>query len=445
MGLLGYSDRIELYLRPKLGTSQVFYMAYKIFEKLNLEREHPTRRPAHLKVAVDFMLARLKSRHSIILLTDLVDLVNDPDAVDFKQLSTLAAKHDMIVLVLDDPEEFRVRSRLGYIRISDMETRKQTVISARKAGRDSAAHRGDAGVAAVQAEAPGGHRLDGADGAEPPRGAAQVPDVAIRALGVCAVERRGPSQTGREDRVTMTRLLVVAVGFLSIAPPSAAQPPDLGVPGAGLVRVETLELEPTVVKTGDRITQRYRLRFPDLIPSGQEIIILEDRMTPEALPVHPFEATALVVEKDRIEDTHIWDFVYEFRLVDPNKMTYALPSFSFYYLVRDLGEDIEDAEVQQVDGGQGLVRYVTSITDEPLLDIRDTVELGTFSGLATVFRALAWVVAPPAAARLARDAGAVRPQAEGGLYREAAGRGRAGPHRGSDPRPPVDLGGRAGR
>ncbi len=51
-----------------------------------------------------------------------------------KRLSTLAAKHDMIVLILDDPDEFRVRSRLGYIRISDMETGKQTVVSARKAG-----------------------------------------------------------------------------------------------------------------------------------------------------------------------------------------------------------------------------------------------------------------------------------------------------------------------
>ena len=68
------------------------------------------------------------------MLTDLVDLVNDPDAVDFKRLSTLAAKHDMIVLILDDPDEFRVKSRLGYIRISDMETGKQTVVSARKAG-----------------------------------------------------------------------------------------------------------------------------------------------------------------------------------------------------------------------------------------------------------------------------------------------------------------------
>ena len=134
VGLLGYSDRIEMYLRPKLGSSQVYYMAQQIFEKLKLEREFPSRRSAHLKVALDFMIARLKMRHSVIVLTDLVDLVNDPDATDFTLLRTLTSKHDMIVLILDDPEEFRVKSRLGYIRISDMETGKQTVISARKAG-----------------------------------------------------------------------------------------------------------------------------------------------------------------------------------------------------------------------------------------------------------------------------------------------------------------------
>ena len=57
------------------------------------------------------MLARLKMRHSVVVLTDLVDLVNDHDAIDFKLLSTVAAKHDMIVLILDDPEEFSVKSR----------------------------------------------------------------------------------------------------------------------------------------------------------------------------------------------------------------------------------------------------------------------------------------------------------------------------------------------
>ena len=194
----------------------------------------------------------------------------------------------------------------------------------------------------------------------------------------------------------MTRTHVTVLGaLLCLAPGSgAAQSSDLDDSMFGPVRVETLALQPTVVKTGDLIIQPYRVRFPDLISEGQEIIILEDRMAPETLPVHPFEGVSLTIEKYRIEDEHIWDFSYGFRLVDPSKMTYVLPNFSFYYLVRDLGEDIEDAEVQQVDGGQGLVRYVTTITDEPLLYIRDTIELGSFAGRSMFFRTMAWTVAP---------------------------------------------------
>ena len=163
---------------------------------------------------------------------------------------------------------------------------------------------------------------------------------------------------------------------------------------ASPIRVETLELEPTVVKTGDVITQTYRLRFPDLISEGREILVLEDRMTPDNLPVHPFEAVTLAVHKSQVEDEHIWDFEYGLRLIAPEKAVYVVPSFSFYYLVRDLGEDIEDAEIRQVDGGQGLVRYVSTMTDVPVLDIRDSIELGEFSARATFFRALAWTVAP---------------------------------------------------
>ena len=158
--------------------------------------------------------------------------------------------------------------------------------------------------------------------------------------------------------------------------------------------VETLELEPTVVKTGDVISQTYRLRFPDLISEGREIIILEDRMVPENLPVHPFEAVSLSVVKRRIDDEHIWDFEYGLRVIAPEKAVYLVPSFAFYYLIRDLGEDIEDAEIQQVDGGQGLVRYVSTMTDVPVLDIRDTIELGEFGRRAALFSTMAWTVAP---------------------------------------------------
>ena len=182
-------------------------------------------------------------------------------------------------------------------------------------------------------------------------------------------------------RVAVVTFLVALV----LARSGAAQAP---------VDVETLELEPTVVKTGDVITQIYRLRFPDLVSEGREIIILEDRMVPENLPVHPFEAVSLDVQKRQIEDEHIWDFEYGLRLIAPEKAVYLVPSFSFYYLIRDLGEEIEDAEIQQVDGGQALVRYVSTMTDVPVLDIRDTIELGEFGGRATLFSATAWTVAP---------------------------------------------------
>ena len=191
----------------------------------------------------------------------------------------------------------------------------------------------------------------------------------------------------------MRQMLVsaVAVGVLMGGAAASAGAQDAG---ASPVRVETLEIEPTVVKTGDVITQVYRLRFPDLITQGREIIILEDRMVPENLPIHPFEAVSLDIRKRQLDDEHIWDFAYGMRLIAPEKAVYVVPSFGFYYLVRDLGEDIEDAEIQQIDGGQGLVRYVTTMNDLPILASATPFELGEFGGQAVFFRALAWAVAP---------------------------------------------------
>ena len=201
----------------------------------------------------------------------------------------------------------------------------------------------------------------------------------------------------RRMRIIGGLIVTVAVALVSLSTQAAAQPqPEpANVPDpASPVQVETLDLEPTVVKTGDLITQTYRVRFPDLIGEGKEIIILEDRMTPENLPVHPFEGVSLNVRKRQIADEHIWDFVFGFRLIAPEKATYVLPAFSFFYLVRDLGEDVEDAEVRQVDGGGGLVRYVTTLINVPIIDIRDTIELGSFATRATLFRTLGWTVAP---------------------------------------------------
>ena len=53
-------------------------------------------------------------------------------------------------------------------------------------------------------------------------------------------------------------------------------------------------------------------------------------MVPENLPVHPFEAVSLDVRKRQIEDEHIWDFVFGFRLIEPEKSDVRAPRLQLF-------------------------------------------------------------------------------------------------------------------
>ena len=180
---------------------------------------------------------------------------------------------------------------------------------------------------------------------------------------------------------------IIGFVFLLIVRSGFGQEPSL-------LTVETLKPVPTVVKTGEPFVQEYRVRFPDLVNEGKEVIVLEDRMVPENVAVRPFEATSVEVVKRRVNGEHIWDFTYTFRIVNPVRMPYRLPSFSFYWLVRDLGETIEETDVELVNTDEVSVSYVTTVTSDPFLDIRDAIELGSFSGRATLLRTIAWTIAP---------------------------------------------------
>jgi hypothetical protein len=187
------------------------------------------------------------------------------------------------------------------------------------------------------------------------------------------------------------RIFVVALIFF-VASTSGAQ--EASQATADPLTVETVGLEPTVGKTGDIITATYRVRFPDLISKGKEVLVLEDRMAPENLPLAPFDAVGLDVAKRQVGDLHIWDFVYRLRLVGPKKEPTALRSVTFYWLVRDIGQQIEDAQVRQSTTNPLAFRYVTTITDEAVLRLRDEIELGSFARRASLFRLIGWGIAP---------------------------------------------------
>ena len=132
VGLLAFSDRIELFVKPKPGSAQIFRIAHEIFERLELGRQSAVRRRADLSVALRFVAARLKARHSLVIVSDLVDVIDNDDALDFKLVGRVAWKHDVSVLVLDDPDEFKTATRLGFLRIANIETGAQTVVSTRR-------------------------------------------------------------------------------------------------------------------------------------------------------------------------------------------------------------------------------------------------------------------------------------------------------------------------
>ena len=82
-----------------LGTPQVFYMAQQIFQKLELQRQFPARRQADFSVPFSSSASRLKMRHSIIVISDMVDMLNDPEGVDIKTAADagLEARYDVLL------------------------------------------------------------------------------------------------------------------------------------------------------------------------------------------------------------------------------------------------------------------------------------------------------------------------------------------------------------
>jgi hypothetical protein len=190
----------------------------------------------------------------------------------------------------------------------------------------------------------------------------------------------------------MTRFLAVSgvIGWLVAAPAhvAAQQTPET------LVAVETLPPEPTVLTSGDAVKMTYRLRFPDLTDQGKEIVVLEDRMAAGALLVPPFEAVDLAVERRRAGAEHVWDFTYRLRLINAEKSNYTVPPIAISWLVHDFGEELEDAEVRQIETAAAVVRYVSTVTDIGRLDIRDTISLGEYRAVAATWRIVAWVVSP---------------------------------------------------
>ncbi|TDI70279.1 MAG: DUF58 domain-containing protein [Bacteroidetes bacterium] len=111
VGLIGFTDVRELYIKPSKGMKH----AYQIIT--NLFNYQTSSRKTNLNKAIAFALNLVKRRSVIILISDFID-----DNY-WKNLKALSKKHDLVIIHIFDNMESNL-PRLGIIPLYDKETGK---------------------------------------------------------------------------------------------------------------------------------------------------------------------------------------------------------------------------------------------------------------------------------------------------------------------------------
>jgi hypothetical protein len=160
--------------------------------------------------------------------------------------------------------------------------------------------------------------------------------------------------------------------------------------------VETLKPTPTSVKTGETFVQLYRIRFIDRSNEGIEITINEQNLNSKVLG--DFEVLNFCIDKGEDNNDcaglgggtiqrnfleHIWYLKYTLRIVNHKKGPNKIPPLTINWTEKFIGRNDDQAEVKSFDTQEEVyVNYVTTLTEDPRLDIRDGFDFGSFSGQA---------------------------------------------------------------
>lgn len=199
--------------------------------------------------------------------------------------------------------------------------------------------------------------------------------------------------------------LVCSIAILLIATPLKAQ--ELT---PFMVETVVKSTVPTMVRTGEPIKQTYRVRYVNLESSGQEVIFWKEDMEAKLIQVSPFEAISLERKPKQNEPTpvysidkngkaraveYFWDFEYTLRIIDPEKKIYKIPSFNFWWSLKDAGTDLKQVAKNPFPTDEVFINYVSlPVPGDPYLDVRDNIYFGSYYGKATFLWYVSRVVGP---------------------------------------------------
>lgn len=153
--------------------------------------------------------------------------------------------------------------------------------------------------------------------------------------------------------------------------------------------VETGKPIPSIVKSGEPFGITYRAKFLDTVIIYEEqmnfnglALVEEKKPKLENSVTGNAEVISLNVVKERVSNdvlgfVNVWDFTYTFRIIQPEKGLYKIPSFNFVWVLKRAGvtkEEAKDKEKPREFPTEEVgISYVSSIVKPPPLDIRDEI------------------------------------------------------------------------
>jgi uncharacterized protein (DUF58 family) len=111
IGLLLFSDKIELFIPPKKGKSHVLRIIREMIEF------KPTQTKTNIAFAIDYLAAVLKKKAIVFMISDFIDANYD------KKLQIASKKHDVTGIRIYDKREEQL-TNVGVIQIKNPETQE---------------------------------------------------------------------------------------------------------------------------------------------------------------------------------------------------------------------------------------------------------------------------------------------------------------------------------
>ncbi|MBI2674528.1 MAG: hypothetical protein HYX22_02220 [Candidatus Yanofskybacteria bacterium] len=134
LGLVGFADKVILKLPARCGQNNFYHLlrlTYDFLAERDPDQAKTLARKTDFFVALDFVRRSFGQRCFIPMVSDFIGFEN---VVNSSLLRTVAAKHELIFIFLDDPMELIAAQGIGYLRMENIEDEdgKQAIVSRRK-------------------------------------------------------------------------------------------------------------------------------------------------------------------------------------------------------------------------------------------------------------------------------------------------------------------------